>query len=395
MFVESLDQLLVNAKKIKNYIFYLLNLERIRYTIYNIKLLGIYMIDNKKIYTIKSCLIDICNLYNAYQNNTYVGIIRQVEIDKLNMTYFYSNSQFNELMEELRTIRHPNINGGPIIFHNKYFLPINDISITNEERLFFIYKKAQGIPLIDVMTDDSNPLRGNNEAVITLLTQLSDGLNYLHNKDIVHGELTPDCIYLQSNGMWAISYVGFFPTLSHLRCPGELRESITLYFKSPDAVQTNHIFTKEEDVWAFSIIIYNIYCDFDDYYFENLDPILQCEPDLCLLNIFENYGPFKGKNLIPEALYNLCAGGIWKKKEERITMNDIYEYIKTLTIDNDKIIGSDKNFNYEFAGNIASTIDSSQKPNYDEALYIFQTMIEKIFTHNNVTLQFDEEYDGI
>ncbi|CEF63890.1 Protein kinase domain and Serine-threonine/tyrosine-protein kinase catalytic domain and Serine/threonine-/dual specificity protein kinase, catalytic domain and Protein kinase-like domain-containing protein [Strongyloides ratti] len=354
------------------------------------------MIDNKKIYTLKSCLVEVAKLYDNNKSNVYIGIIRQVDIENLNMVHFYSNSNFNNLMEEIRKIRHNNINGGPVIFHNKYFLPINGTNISNEEKLFFIYKKSQGVSLSTMITDNENPIRCHSKGVILLLKQISSGLNFLHDKDIVHGELTPDCIHLSIDGTWKISYVGFFYILSHLRSSSELREYITLYYKSPDAIQTNYIFTKEEDVWAFSIIIYNIYCDFKDYYFENLDPILQCEPDLCLLNIFENYGPFGEADKMPKSLFNMCAGGIWKRKEERMTMDVIYEYIKTLTLDdNNNIICSDENLNSEFIENVISRIDSYQKPNYDEVVYIFQTMVEKIFSHNDLSLQLKEEYDYI
>uniref|UniRef100_A0A0N5BM80 Protein kinase domain-containing protein n=1 Tax=Strongyloides papillosus TaxID=174720 RepID=A0A0N5BM80_STREA len=392
MFEAFVEEFNINIAKLKNYFYGLLNFGKTRYTIDNIKLLGNFMIDNKKIYTLKSCLVEATKMYDSSRSKLYVAMIRQVDIENLNMVYFYSNAHFNDLMEEMRQIRHPNINGGPIIFHNKYFLPFNSTNITKEEKLFFIYKKSQGICLTDIITEDDKPLRYKNEAVFALLEQVTSGLNYLHNKDIAHGELTPDCIHLRYDGVWIISYVGFFTILSHLQYSSDLREKISLYFKSPEVIQTNDIFCKEEDVWALGVIIYNIYCGFDDYYFENLEPILQCEPELCLLNMFENFGPFSGQKKIPKTFFNICAGGIWKKKEERVSIDILYKLMQSLSVDSDgEIICSDEDLYNEFVYNITSTIDSFQKPNYDEAMYIYQTMLEKICSHTTLTTPLGEE----
>uniref|UniRef100_A0A0N4ZYX6 Protein kinase domain-containing protein n=1 Tax=Parastrongyloides trichosuri TaxID=131310 RepID=A0A0N4ZYX6_PARTI len=392
MFEALTENLTAYLRRFKNYLQYICNLKKIRYTIDNIKLLGTYMIDEKKVYTLKSCLVEISRMDDPDNTKFYNGIIRQVEVAPLNMVYFYSNGQFNEFMDQLRQIRHLNINGGPLIFHNKYFLPSDIKKIGEEERLFFVYKRSTGISLTDIITHEKKILQKNGDAVLSLLEQIANALTYLHSKEIVHGELTPDCIHLQEDGRWVISYTGFFTILSHLRSPSDLREQISLYFKSPDSIQSNEIFTKEEDVWAFGIIMYNIYNEFYDYYYECLHPSEQCEPEFCLLQMFENYGPFRCSNKMPETLFNLCAGGIWKKKEERVPIDILYKIIKHLkTNDEGEIICIDDSLYAEVIQNIPSLINPTQKPNYDEALFSFQSTLDKICSQNESNMFLDED----
>ncbi|CEF62668.1 Protein kinase domain and Serine/threonine-/dual specificity protein kinase, catalytic domain and Protein kinase-like domain-containing protein [Strongyloides ratti] len=287
------------------------------------------------------------------------------------MIVFHEDEDFNRHLEDIRQIRHKNIEGGPIIFYNEYFITLN---LQTEQRLLFVYKESDGISLSEILYVDNNFFKKNTTSALQLLKQIGDGLLYLHRRNIVHGEIHPDNIVLTKTGIYKLINCCFFHILSHLKPQNKLREMKCLYYNSPESIFTEKIITKEEDVWAFGIIIYNLYNGFDEYYFKNLHPMYQTEPDACLIHMFKNYGPFCGQqNDMPNVFYNICAGGIWKRNIERVNMKVLMQLINSIEycykVQN--FICNEKYLYYEIISRISS--------NKEDYLYLYRYLVWREF----------------
>uniref|UniRef100_A0A0K0E093 Plug_translocon domain-containing protein n=1 Tax=Strongyloides stercoralis TaxID=6248 RepID=A0A0K0E093_STRER len=358
-------------EKVKDFISRAFLFETVQYNIENIKFVGKFFIDKKKIYTLKTCDVTARDSSNSTVEMKYKATIRQIGVEKLNMTVFHEDEDFNRHLEDIRQIRHQNIEGGPIVFFNEYFVTLN---LQQESRLLFVYKECDGVSLSEIMYTDSNFFKKNTTLVLQLLKNIGDGLLYLHQRHMVHGELHPDNIMLSKNGVYKLINSCFFHILSHLKPQNKLREMKCLYYNSPETIFTEKVITKEEDVWAFGVIIYNLYYGFEDYYFKNLNPMYQTEPDACLIHIFKNYNPFSNiENKIPSVLYNICAGGIWKPIIERANMKVVMKLINKI-----EFCSSTQNFvcnEKELYDEIVSRIVKYDK-NY---LYLYRYLVWRYF----------------
>uniref|UniRef100_A0A0N4ZYT7 Protein kinase domain-containing protein n=1 Tax=Parastrongyloides trichosuri TaxID=131310 RepID=A0A0N4ZYT7_PARTI len=309
-------------KQIRDFFLRNFTIGTVQYNIENIRFQGTFYCNDKKLYTRKSCDVIARNSIDPTKEIRYKAYIKQVDVEKLNMTTFYENEDFNRHLEEIRLIRHINITSSPIVFHNEYMLPVNLVAT---QRVFFVYKDYDGTRLGDILECEENFYQDNPISALKLLQHVGEGLLYLHQKGMVHGDVNPDNIILCTDGNYKLADTCYLHILSHLRPQNKIRELKSLNYCSPDAITTSKVVTKEEDVWAYGVIIYNLYFKRSSYYFNKLNPYYQIEPELCLLHMFQNFGPFitNKNNNMPTIFYTLCAGAIWRPIIDRAKMQTI------------------------------------------------------------------------
>ncbi|KLO20379.1 kinase-like protein [Schizopora paradoxa] len=108
-------------------------------------------------------------------------------------------------------------------------------------------------------------------SIIQMTEGIAAGLLYLHNQDIVHGDLKGDNILVSDSGKPLLTDFGL-SRLMHVTdisrsidsagVKGTTRWMAIEFFRSillfPSEVETLHMHTKQSDVWAFGMVTYEL-----------------------------------------------------------------------------------------------------------------------------------------
>ena len=96
---------------------------------------------------------------------------------------------------------------------------------------------------------------------MSILMQVANALSYLHAKDIIHGRLSSQNIFLENKVL--VSMLDYAPTTLNLQyCPPEIGRVL-----NPDTFCSNPAKTKAGDVFSFGTLIYLLFIGrlpFDD-----------------------------------------------------------------------------------------------------------------------------------
>lgn len=201
-----------------------------------------------------------------------------------------------------------------IISLNRYFSFNND--------MFFDFELG-GVSLYQYYKDN-NPIDVKNFS-----SQILNGLVFIHNLSIVHGDLKPENIIVQNNILKIIDFGSSFEEKK-----GKYYDYIqSRWYRSPEVIFNNLITTKI-DVWSFGCIVYEIYFR---------KPLFPAKTTLQLQNMFNRlidkekktegnklYNKFFKKNKLIEIegnkklseILNLCLAIDFKK---RISSKDLFK----------------------------------------------------------------------
>ncbi len=152
---------------------------------------------------------------------------------------------FLKEISRIAALKHPRI------------LPLEAVGQFDSGEIFVISDVAQGLPLTDLMSE-SGPLP--MVEAIPLLDSLAEILGDLHDQGLVHGNLSPENIWLdpKEDGRWppTIQILDFGMTMLHRpkRMEDEARSP---YYLSPEQIRGEEP-TRSTDVYAFGVIAYQM-----------------------------------------------------------------------------------------------------------------------------------------
>ncbi|TFK37215.1 kinase-like domain-containing protein [Crucibulum laeve] len=121
---------------------------------------------------------------------------------------------------------------------------------------------------------------------MTLINDIAEGLAYLHNKGVVHGNLHPHNVLVQDNGVPVLSDFGLSNILSNIE-----RSSMS-HYQSPELILgiSRNVPTPMSDVWSFGCVTLELLI--------NNSPFDDCHGDLALvMALYQEQHPFKTDDL--------------------------------------------------------------------------------------------------
>ena len=152
---------------------------------------------------------------------------------------------FLKEISRIAALKHPRI------------LPLEAVGQFDSGEIFVISDIAQGLPLTDLMSD-SGPLP--MVEAIPLLDSLAEIMGDLHDQGLVHGNLSPENIWLdpKEDGRWPPSIQILDFGMSMLHRPERMEdEARPPYYLSPEQIRAEEM-TRSADVYAFGVIAYQM-----------------------------------------------------------------------------------------------------------------------------------------
>ncbi|MEA1977105.1 MAG: serine/threonine-protein kinase [Chloroflexota bacterium] len=167
-------------------------------------------------------------IYRGYQpgiNRTVLLKVLKPEVaaDPASKQQFLSQAEIVAKMED------PNI------------LPLYDAG-SSEDFVYQVEGYAEGGPLSMRLGEFSNPM-----SALSIIAGITVGLEYLHSKGYVHGNLNPANTYLSDTKE---------PLLSDFNYPGQSSESISPY-RAPEQAYSG-VINQQTDVYALGAILYSM-----------------------------------------------------------------------------------------------------------------------------------------
>ena len=207
---------------------------------------------------------------NQNSKNKKFEILEKLEIDNNICNYKIVNKEDNkyyylrkiklkeESKEDLDKIKNvikiiSSINSDYIIKYINSFIKNNCFVVVTE-----YYEEITLRQLINKYKKDKKLM--NQKLVYHIIKEVSLGLKEIHNKNIIHGNLTPDNLYFTKDNKLKLGNFGIFSKLSNYN---EYITSKNNYYNylSPEFIKDETI-TNKVDIWALGCIIYEI-CTLD------------------------------------------------------------------------------------------------------------------------------------
>ena len=129
---------------------------------------------------------DYAETYRIQNDKKQVKLLKLFDYKKLHHSQFTENDEVLEI-EILKNINHPNI--------LKYY-DSGDIVIDNQKYAYLVLDFISGETLAERLKRESFSIYEAREIILGIL----NGLNYLHNKQILHNEISMQHIMLDLSG---------------------------------------------------------------------------------------------------------------------------------------------------------------------------------------------------
>lgn len=267
-FVEKL----VQSDKIYSYLYY----QIIKYPLEKYdgvkSFLSVYRISNEKIIFIKS-------LVNT--NLTYTRDISDKYFLNLNPITAYSEKSFKEreIIKRLGrgtygTVDHVKIDGNNLALKTilsseeeitqSMLREINNLCFMDNEhivKIYGYYYEKNGLHIgMELMSSSlADKLKNNklsDSTKFNYIVQLLNGLKYMHEKKIIHRDLSCNNILISENDVLKISDFGCSRQFIHPRSTGNFsKEVCSLWYRPVDLVLGKYPYNEKMDIWSCGCII--------------------------------------------------------------------------------------------------------------------------------------------
>ena len=107
------------------------------------------------------------------------------------------------------------------------------------------------------MDDNGNQLSNNNVKI--LMFQLLRGLQYCHQKRILHRDLKPQNLLISNTGELKLADFGLARAKS-VPTKTFSNEVVTLWYRPPDVLLGSNEYTTSIDMWGVGCILYEMVC---------------------------------------------------------------------------------------------------------------------------------------
>ena len=198
---------------------------------------------------------DYAETYRVQNNKKQIKLLKLFDYKKLHHSQFTENDEVLEI-EILKNINHPNI--------LKYY-DSGDIVIENQKYAYLVLDFISGETLAERLKRESFSIYEAREIILGIL----NGLNYLHNKQILHNEISMQNIMLDLSGSIPIPKIIDFGYSRYIHQPISdfVKEGINPFYMASEAF--NKIFSIQSDLFSVGALYYHLLEELPPYFTHN------------------------------------------------------------------------------------------------------------------------------
>lgn len=252
--------------------------------------------------------------YRVQNEAKETKFLKLFDFSKLHRTQFTETGDVLEI-EILKQIKHSNL------------VKYNDsgsIVIENQKLAYVVLDFVSGETLADRMKrEDTLSLYEAKSIILSVL----NGLNYLHNNQIIHNDITNQNVMLDLSGKVTIPKIIDFGYARFLQQSNKefLKDGLNLFYTANETF--NKVFSAQSDIYSVGALYYHLLIGLPPYFIE----ISKYKSDKIQLEdviLDERKKPLKFLDKIDGETQNIIRKALQSKAENRF--KSVKEFIKTL-----------------------------------------------------------------
>ena len=252
--------------------------------------------------------------YRVQNEAKETKFLKLFDFAKLHRTQFTESGEILEI-EMLKQIKHSNL--------IKY-TDSGNIVIGNQNLAYVVLDFISGETLADKMKRE-NTL--NLYEAKSIILSVLNGLNYLHNKQIIHNDITNQNVMLDLSGKVTIPKIIDFGYARFLKQSNKdfLKDGLNLFYTANETF--NKVFSFQSDIYSVGALYYHLLTGLPPYFIE----ISKYKSDKIQLEdviLDERKKPLKFSDKIDEQTQNIIRKALQPKAENRF--KSVKEFIQTL-----------------------------------------------------------------
>lgn len=252
--------------------------------------------------------------YRVQNEAKETKILKLLSFAKLHRTQFTVSGEILEI-EMLKQIKHSNL---------LKYADSGNIVIDNQKLAYVVLDFVSGETLADKMKRE-NTL--NLYEAKSIILSVLNGLNYLHNKQIIHNDITNQNVMLDLSGKVTIPKIIDFGYARFLKQSNKdfLKDGLNLFYTANETF--NKVFSFQSDIYSVGALYYHLLTGLPPYFVE----ISKYKSDQIQLEdviLEERKKPLKFSDKIDEQTQSIIRKSLQPKAENRF--KSVKEFIQTL-----------------------------------------------------------------
>ncbi|NRT14800.1 transitional endoplasmic reticulum ATPase [Flavobacterium sp. 28A] len=252
--------------------------------------------------------------YRVQNETKEIKFLKLFDFAKLHRTQFTESGEILEI-EMLKQIKHSNL-----VKYNDS----GDVVIDNQKLAYVVLDFVSGETLAEKMKRE-NTL--NLYEAKSIILSVLNGLNYLHNKQIIHNDITNQNIMLDLSGKVNIAKIIDFGYARFLKQSNKdfLKEGINLFYTANETF--NKVFSCQSDVYSVGALYYHLLTGLPPYFIE-ISKYKSGRIQLEEVILDERKKSLKFSDKIDEQTQSIIRKALQPKAENRF--KSVKEFIQTL-----------------------------------------------------------------
>lgn len=252
--------------------------------------------------------------YRVQNEAKETKLLKLFDFAKLHRKQFTESGEILEI-EMLKQIKHSNL--------IKY-TDSGNIVIDNQKSAYVVLDFVSGETLADKMKRENSL---NLYEAKSIILSVLNGLNYLHNKQIIHNDITNQNVMLDLSGKVTIPKIIDFGYARFLKQSNKdfLKDGLNLFYTANETF--NKVFSFQSDIYSVGALYYHLLTGLPPYFIE----ISKYKSDKIQLEdviLDERKKPLKFSDKIDEQTQNIIRKALQPKAENRF--KSVKEFIQTL-----------------------------------------------------------------
>jgi transitional endoplasmic reticulum ATPase len=252
--------------------------------------------------------------YRVQNEAKETKILKLFDFSKLHRTQFTENGEILEI-EILKQIKHSNL---------IRYTDSGNILIDNQKLAYVVLDFVSGETIADKMKRE-NTL--NLYEAKNIILSVLNGLNYLHNKQIIHNDITNQNVMMDLSGQIQVPKIIDFGYARLLTQSNKdfLKDGLNLFYTANETF--NKVFSFQSDIYSVGALYYHLLTGLPPYFIE-ISKYKSDKIELEEVILEERNKPLKFSDTIDEQTQNIIKKALQQKAENRF--KSVKEFIQAL-----------------------------------------------------------------